>query len=49
MAYQRSLQLNNETPITHFNLGKLYLRMGEEDLAVKEFKRAAELEPIERY
>src|SRR5262249_5656791 len=45
--YRESLRLNDNTARAHFGLGKLALAKMKTDDAVRQFKRALELEPRE--
>lgn len=42
---QLSLEIDPKFPATHYNLGLVYLKLGEKDKAVKHFETALLLNP----
>ena len=43
--YQAALQINNQVPEIHFNLGFIYLNQGDYDLAIKYYESCRALSP----
>ncbi len=47
-AFQRALELNPAAPSVHYNLGLIFVDRGDEDLAAAAFRRAIEVNPLDR-
>jgi len=44
-CYKKAIQISDEYPHTHHNLGNSYLEIGRPDLAEEEFKKAIQMDP----
>jgi tetratricopeptide (TPR) repeat protein len=47
-AFEKALQIDPAAPNVHYNLGLILLDRGDRDLAVAAFRRAVEVNPLDR-
>ena len=48
-AFEKALQINPAAPNVHYNLGLVFVDLGDRDLAVAAFRRAVEVNPCDRH
>jgi Tfp pilus assembly protein PilF len=47
-AFEKALELNPAAPSVHYNLGLIFVDRGEADLAQAAFRRALQVNPLDR-
>ncbi len=47
-AFEKALELNPAAPNVHYNLGLIFVDRGDTDLAVAAFRRAIQVNPLDR-